>query len=120
MEKILVIDDEKKIRDIYKNLLEGEGYKVIEAPNANYANEVLVREEADLVLLDIKMPNVDGGVMYDVIKMFHRGSKVIVSSVYPFEEQRRIIPTADDYYDKSQGTEVLLAKIKKVLSNGKP
>lgn len=118
MKKILVIDDEKKIRDIYKKLLEDEGYGFIEAPSANYANEVLLREDVDLILLDIKMPNVEGDVMYDVIKMFHRRSKVIVSSVYPLEEQKRLISGADDYFDKSQGLEFLLFKIKQALGNG--
>lgn len=118
MKKILIIDDEERIRNIYRKLLIGEGYEVVEAPTASEANEILLREDINLILLDIKMPKVDGTIMYDVIKMFHKRSKVIVSSVYPLDEQRRIISAADDYYDKSQGAEALLAKIKRVLGNG--
>lgn len=118
MKKILIVDDEEKIREIYNRLLTGEGFKVTEASSANAANEILLREDMDLILLDIKMPKIDGSVMYDVIKLFHRRCKVIISSVYPLDEQRRVISEAEDYYDKSQGTDILLSKIKKVLGNG--
>ncbi|MBU1147379.1 MAG: response regulator [Candidatus Omnitrophica bacterium] len=120
MKKILIVDDEEKIRKIYKDLLIDKGYYVIEAANANIANEELLREEIDLVLLDIKMPKIDGGVMYDVIRMFHRKCKVIVTSVYPLDEQMKIIPEAEGYHDKSEGTEVLLAKVKILLEDGAP
>jgi len=119
MDKILVVDDEKKIRDLYKKLLTAEGYKVIEASNAAEANGLLMKDRIDVVLLDIKMPEIDGGEMYEVIKLFHRKSKVIVTSVYPLDEQKRIINDAADYYDKSQGYDALLDKIKRVLKDGK-
>ena len=118
MKKILVIDDEKKIRKIYNKLLTAEGFEVIESPNAMEASETMVRKNIDLVLLDIKMPEVDGSTLYEVMKLFHKKAKVIVASVYPLDEQKRIIVEADDYYDKSQGTDILLSKIKNVLGNG--
>src|SRR3989338_9038936 len=102
MRKILIVDDDKKIRKIYGDLLSDEGYEVIEAPSAYYANERLLGEDIDLILLDIKMPGADGSVMYEVIKMFHRKCKIIISSVYPLDEQRHLIPGAEDYHDKSQ------------------
>ncbi len=82
------------------------------------AYNILLTEKVDLILLDIKMPRVDGSEMYDIIKLFHSGSKVIVSSVYPLDEQKRIIAEAEDYYDKSQGTSILLSKINKALGSG--
>lgn len=115
MERILVVDDEEKIRRVYLSLLETEGYEVFEAPNAIDANEILKREHIDLILLDIKMPEVDGSILYYVMQLFHKGVKVIVTSVYPIDEQKNIIKDANGYYDKSQGTQVLLKKIKKVL-----
>ena len=42
--------------------------------------------------------------------------KVIVTSAYPLDDQKRLIVKADDYFDKSHGTELLLAKIKNLLS----
>ena len=118
MKRILIVDDDKKIRRIYTTLLDLEGYKVQEASSADEANEILKREKIDLTLLDIKMPEAGGDTMYEVMKTFHRKSKVIVASVYPLDEQKSIISGADDYFDKSQGVDILLAKIKKVLANG--
>lgn len=119
MKKILVVDDERKIRAIYTKLLIMEGFEVVEASNADDANEILKKNEIDLVLLDIKMPGIDGGILYEIIQSFHRKIKVIVASVYPLIEQRQFVKDASDYYDKSQGTEILLAKIKNALDGGK-
>lgn len=118
MGKILIVDDEKKIRKIYSRLLTAEGFEVIEKFNAMEASETLVREKVDLVLLDIKMPEVDGSILYEVMQLFNRKARIIVTSVYPLDEQKRLIPEAVDYYDKSQGTDILLAKIKEALKNG--
>lgn len=117
MKRILVVDDEKKMRDVYSSLLKGEGFEVIEASDSPQAYEILKKEFVDLVLLDIKMPEVDGCVLHEVMQLFHKGVKVIVASVYPAYEQKEIIKEATDYYDKSQGTDVLLAKIKMALHN---
>lgn len=120
MKNILVVDDEKRIQDIYAVILTKEGFDVTRALSAAEANETLKREKIDLVLLDIKMPRVDnagvdGATMYGVIKLFHKDIKVIVSSVYPIYEQKRLIPDAEGYHDKGQGTEILLEKINNVL-----
>lgn len=118
MERILVVDDKKEIRRIYTTLLASEGFKVIAAASAHEANEVLKNEKIDLVLLDIKMPRVGGRTLYEVIQLFHKTCKVIVTSVYPLDEQKRVISGANDYYDKSQGTDILLGKIKEALGDG--
>ena len=117
MKTILITDDERRIRTIYGRFLKGEGFNVIEAEDAIDANEILKKEKVDLVMLDIKMPEVDGTALYDVIKIFHKEMKVIVTSVYPLDEQRQIIKGAADYYDKSQGTDVLLKKVKRALGD---
>ena len=118
MKRILIVDDEKKIRKIYSRLLIGEGFEVIEKSNAMEASEVLIRENIDLVLLDINMPEVDGGVLYEIMQLFHKKTKVIVTSVYPLDEQRHLIAEAVDYYDKSQSMEALMVKVKEALRNG--
>jgi len=64
------------------------------------------------------MPGIDGVVMKDVVNEFDRPVKVIVSSVLPLYEQKKRIPAADDYFDKDDGTELLIRKIRCVLSNG--
>ncbi|MGA1840908.1 MAG: response regulator [bacterium] len=117
MKKILILDDEERIRRIYKELLTHEGYEIIEASTALEAHSTLKNNKIDLILLDIKIPKVSGSVMYDVIEQFFKNLKVIVSSVYPIDLQKRIIPGAYDYYDKSQGTELLIRKVNNAMQN---
>ena len=114
--KILIIDNDKNIRMIYRKLLIREGYEVIEAPGAVEANEILKNNLIGLILLDIVMPEVDGIIFFQVIRMFHRKAKVIVIGIYSLDEQERMIPGADGYFDKSQGIKVLLSKVKGVLN----
>ncbi|MFT6854513.1 MAG: two-component system nitrogen regulation response regulator NtrX [Cyclobacteriaceae bacterium] len=60
MAKILIVDDEKNIRDTLKEILEFEKYQTIEASNGEQAFEVLSSEKIDVTLCDIKMPKLDG------------------------------------------------------------
>lgn len=115
MKKILIIDDDERIRDIYSKLLTSEGYNVVEATDGQDGFDLLTKENIDLALLDIEMPKIDGDALYKIIQTHHRNVKVIVSSVYPLDEQMRIIPGAIDYYDKSHGIDLLLSKIKEAL-----
>ncbi|HOU35879.1 MAG TPA: response regulator [Candidatus Omnitrophota bacterium] len=114
MTRILIVEDENKVRSIYHAMLKNEGFDVLEAPNAMEASVMLNREPVDIMLLDIKMPQVFGSVFYDMMQNFHKHVQVIVASVYPVDEQKKMIKGAADYYDKSQGVDLLLEKIKKV------
>jgi DNA-binding NtrC family response regulator len=115
MKTILVVDDESRIRRIYSTLLTAEGYNVIDTGSAIDANEILKTELVDLVLLDLRMPEVNGNVLYDVLGAFYKRVKVIVSSVYHIDRQKKIVPHAAEYHDKSQGIDILLDKIQNVL-----
>ena len=115
MKSILVVDDEKPMRRIYKEALEMEGYTVLEAEDAIQANEVLKKASPDIVLLDLVLPGVDGSTMYDVISMFHKRVKVIVNSVFPVEEQKNYVTGAAGYNDKGEGVEVLIHMIRDLL-----
>ncbi|MEQ9288182.1 MAG: sigma-54 dependent transcriptional regulator [Cyclobacteriaceae bacterium] len=58
--KILIIDDEKSIRNTLKDILEYEKYKIEEAENGKVGLEMITQNEYDIVLCDIKMPEMDG------------------------------------------------------------
>ncbi|VAX35681.1 hypothetical protein MNBD_UNCLBAC01-1178 [hydrothermal vent metagenome] len=115
MQTILVIDDEDRIRKTYKNFFENKGYKVIDASNIVDARKYLKAFSIDLILLDINMGEFGGDVLYEVAKSFHQDIKIIVSSVYPVEDQKKLMPQAADYFDKSEGTRVLMEKVEKIL-----
>ena len=60
MSKVLVVDDEVTLRDMITMVLEDAGHNVVTASNGAEALEVLVRERAEVVLMDIMMPVLDG------------------------------------------------------------
>ncbi len=117
MKKILIIDDEDRIREIYIRILVEEGFLVRQASDAKRAFNIMIREPMDLILLDIKMPEINGKTMMEVIKEFDPNMKVIVTSVYPLERQKDMIPGATNYHDKSDGLVSLLVKIIEVLKD---
>jgi DNA-binding NtrC family response regulator len=115
MKTILIVDDHEMIRKMYGLVFSREGYHVLAAKNALEANMIVKNCTVDLMLLDIKMPKVDGKVLYDVTRPFKKDLKVIVSSVYPLDDQKRMIEGATDYFDKSEGIKALKEKVKQVL-----
>ena len=58
--KILVVDDEKIMRDILTSFLERENYEVIAASEGQGAVEIAKREHPDVILVDVRMPEIDG------------------------------------------------------------
>ena len=59
-EKILVVDDEERIRQIIRKYAEFEGYQVEEASNGMQAVHICRQENFDLIIMDIMMPELDG------------------------------------------------------------
>ncbi len=116
MKKVLIVEDEQRITDIYLRLLVPAGYIVRCANNAQAATSILVRENIDLVLLDIKMPKINGQKIFEIIEEYNPDIKVIVSSVYPVEKQKELLPQAENYFDKSEGPMNLLAKVQHALA----
>ena len=116
MKTILVVDDQHRIRRMYSSVFKQEGYRVLEARNAGEASDIIETGDVDLMLLDIKMPEVDGVILYDVARLFRNDLKVIVASVYPLDDQKNLIKGAADYFDKSEGIKVLKEKVNKILS----
>jgi|GEM_PF-1619704 len=114
--RLLIIDDESSIRNYFFRLFSRHGFDVLTAPNAMEANELLVREKVDVVFLDIKMDEVEGDVLFELLRAFHHNVKVVVSSVYPIEEQKERIKDADAYFDKSDGQDVLLGMVSALVN----
>ncbi len=73
--KILIVDDEAEIRDLLRLYLEKDGYETEEAGDGAEALEILGRMEADLVILDIMMPGIDG---YRVLKNIREKNNIPV------------------------------------------
>lgn len=117
MEKILLIDDDIKIRAIYREVLESEGYQVIESGDWNEATSILpLHRDTHIVLLDINMPEMSGDELFNAIRLYNPKIRIIMFSVCPVDEQRHLVYRADDYFDKSDGTEKLIQKVKRIIA----
>lgn len=72
---ILIADDEAEIRDLFRLYLEKDGFQVLEAGNGLQALEILAKEKADLVVLDIMMPGLDG---FSVLRKIRQSNNIPV------------------------------------------
>ena len=115
MKNVLLLEDEGRIRQLYVRLLTAVGLYVLEAENADQATQVLVKHPLDLVLLDLNIPQINGQEMFDIIKEYNPDLKVITFSASSVNQQKRLVPFADDYFDKSDGPYTLLERIDQVL-----
>lgn len=80
MPKILVIDDERAIRNTLKEILEYEKYQVELAENAQKALEIIQTSEFDIILCDIKMPDIDGIELLPQLLQVHPDTPVVMIS----------------------------------------
>lgn len=78
MKKILVVDDEKPIREMLKKFLSKKGYEVFEADNADDALKTVREQSPSIVLLDIRMPKADGTDVLKKIKDVNKDIGVIM------------------------------------------
>ena len=107
--KILIVDDDAVMRMVLRTIFEQEGFSnITEAVNGQEGWEKTLALLPDIVFLDINMPEVEGDTLFELIRAFHQNVKVVISSVYPMEEQKERIKDADAYFDKSDSQDSLL------------
>lgn len=113
--KILVVDDEKLIRDVIREYLVNEGYEVIEAENGIEAIEKCNKNIIDLMILDIMMPKMDGYTAYKEIKKDQKIPTIILSA--RSEEYDKLLGFdlgVDDFLAKPFSPKELVARVKAV------
>jgi CheY-like chemotaxis protein len=113
--RILLVDDEEHIRLLFKEELEEEGYSIRLASNGYEALEILKTGQFDLVVLDIKMPGIDGIQTLNEIKKLNKEQRVILCSAYGEFKQDFSSWVSDAYVVKSADTRELKETIKHVL-----
>ena len=113
---ILVVDDEKEIRDAIDIYLRGEGINVIKAKDGLEALEVLDKEDVHLVVLDLMMPRLDG--MQTCMKIRETRNMPIIMLSAKSEDSDKILGLnigADDYVTKPFNNLELVARVKSQL-----
>ena len=117
--RILVVDDEKVIRDGCRRVLSGKGYDVLTSENGKKAMEVYRRNwgEIDLVVLDMVMPHMSGGETYDMLKEINPNVRVLLSSGFSIDgEASEILGRGcDAFIQKPFNMKDLSGKIREVM-----
>jgi two-component system KDP operon response regulator KdpE len=113
---VLVVDDEKPLRDFVRRNLEVRGYKVLTASNGLEALAILKSEHLHLVILDIMMPHMDGLETARRIRQESHVPIIILTALGEEEDKVRAFDLgADDYLTKPFGVGELLGRVKAVL-----
>ena len=118
----MIIEDDADIRGIVRTLLTNEGYHVEEAEDGRVAVERVFLLKPDLILVDLKLPGLDGAEVCKRIRAGRIESPIIVVSAAKEEFDKVLLLElgADDYLVKPFGARELLARIKAVMRRVKP
>lgn len=119
--KILIVDDEKGIREVIKEYSLNYGYKVLEAENGIDALSLLEKNnDIDIIILDIMMPKMDGYTTLEKIKMSHNIPVIMLSArADEFDKLQSFNMGVDDYVTKPFSPKELMARIKVVTNRNK-
>ncbi|MDO7083355.1 response regulator transcription factor [Pseudocolwellia sp. AS88] len=114
--KILVIDDESKIRDFISISLSAEGFEFIGANNAKLGLQQFASEKPNLIVLDLGLPDIDGReVLKKVREVSHIPVLVLTARDQDSEKVRLLGAGANDYLSKPFSIKELIARIKVLL-----
>ena len=119
MALILVIDDEKSIRNSLKEILEFEGYEVVTSENGQEGLAMIKDNDYDLVICDIKMPKMDGKDLLAKVQSFEKPPKFIMISGHGNVDTaiESVKMGAFDYIPKPPDMNKLLITVKNALEN---
>ena len=122
MSKIMVVEDDASLREIYSIRITAEGYDVVSAGDGEEALAVAVREKPDLILSDVMMPKISGFDMLDILRSTPETAniKVVMMTALSADDQRARGERlgADRYLVKSQvGIEDVVNTIHEVLGD---
>ena len=120
--KILIVDDHDDFRLILRKFLENQnlGVTIWEVPSAEMAVEFAKREEPEIVLMDIRLPNMNGIDAAGQIKQFLPQCTIIILTVFETESFRTIFKSKDisAYIGKSELFEKLIPTLRKFIDLG--
>jgi DNA-binding response OmpR family regulator len=115
MKKILVVDDEKNLLKLYEKELREEGYEVLTASSGKEALQELNTTSVDLVVLDIRMPEMDGLETLKQIMEIPSSPPLLLNTAYSSYKDNFLTWAADAYVVKSSDLSELKTKISEIL-----
>lgn len=122
MAKIMLVEDDNNLREIYEARLQAEGYEIVSAHDGEEALALAVKEKPDLIISDVMMPKISGFDMLDILRTTPetKDTKVIMMTALSQAEDKSRADRlgADRYLVKSQVTLEDVAKIAKEVLEG--
>ena len=122
MAKILLVEDDNNLREIYEARLMAEGYDIVSARDGEEALSVAIKEKPDLVISDVMMPKISGFDMLDILRTTEETKNVkviMMTALSQAEDKARAEKLgADRYLVKSQVTLEDVAKVAKEVLEG--
>ena len=116
-EKILVADDEQEIRNLLDHFLKGQGYEVVLASDGNQALKIAAEENPQVIILDIKMPGLDGLEVCKRLKEKEQTKLIPVIVITGFEDNKMAALNmgADDFVNKPFDMAEISSRVKSAL-----
>ncbi|MBN1622833.1 MAG: response regulator transcription factor [Clostridia bacterium] len=116
MAKIMVVDDERELREVVSLYLEKEGYKVLQAGDGVSAVKVFHDEKPDLVILDLMLPDIPGEKVCNAIRENHNTPIIMLTSKSGEDSRINGLEMgADDYITKPFSPKELVARVKAIF-----
>lgn len=120
MEHILIVDDEKGIRDIIRKYARFEGYKITEAKDGEEAVKLCSLNHYDIVILDVMMPGLDGFYTCQKIRKYKQLPVIMLSARgEAYDRIHGLELGADDYVTKPFSPKELMLRVRAVLNRTK-
>lgn len=124
MSKVMLVEDDNNLREIYEARLLAEGYEIVSARDGEEALALAVKERPDLIIADVMMPKISGFDMLDILRSTPetKNTKVIMmTALSQAEDKARAAQLgADRYLVKSQVTLEDVAKVAREVLEGTP
>ncbi|MCX5466338.1 response regulator [Acinetobacter nematophilus] len=116
MTNVLIIDDETQIRKFLDIALRAQGYKTLLAENGQKSLELLALQGADLVILDLGLPDLDGAEVLSELRVWSHVPVIVLSVRSNEEEKVKLLDAgANDYVTKPFSVQELMARIRVLL-----
>lgn len=133
MKRVLIVDDDEEICQELTQILNDEGYQAKSVYDGETAREFLAKEKFDLILLDLKIPGLNGLELLRIIKKQKDFPRVLIISARPMKrlmkekgvfsankesegEEEEIFSLADGFINKPFNIELLLNRVKELTS----
>jgi len=116
MKTILIVEDDQNLSRLYQAELASEGYRVLAADHGSAALEIARQEKPDLVVLDIRIPGMNGLEIMARLLKDHGRIPIILNTAYSCYQEEFMAWGADSYIIKSSNIDPLKDRIREILS----